>query len=294
MTLTLTDGAAKIQFMKSIAAVVISFGERETLIPAVRSLCRQDVAAEIVVVHSGSGDVESRLAAAELDVRVVLSEARLLPGGARNLGISSTRAPYVAFLADDCIAEPGWLRERLEAHEEGARAVASALLCHQPANPVALAEHLCLFVRRMPRTDPAVALRYGASYARALFDRHGLFREDLESGEDTEFHQRLEAADKPWWRPQVRTVHVGSETIGAFLKSQYRRGRRIAQTWRKMDAFTTGFVAKNAVKRTGLVISEALRMVEPQHRAATIRAIPFIAIGNLLYACGALTAGRRA
>lgn len=131
--------------------------------------------------------------------------------------ITATQAPVVAFLADDCLAEPGWLRERLKAHDAGPRAVASALLCHKPNNPCALAAHLSLYVRRMPRAAPDVALTYGVSYARDLFDVHGLFREDMESGEDTEFNKRLGSTGKPMWCPTVRTIHIGADTLSSYF-----------------------------------------------------------------------------
>jgi glycosyltransferase involved in cell wall biosynthesis len=276
-----------------MAVVVISYRGRSTLPAAVQSLLEQGVAAEIVVAHSGGGDVEGQLAAAGLDVRVVKSDQRLLPGGARNLGIASTHAPYVAFLADDCFAEPGWLHERLRAHGEGLPAVASALLCHKPNNPVALAAHLSLFVRRMPRAAPNVVLAYGASYARTLFSRYGRFRDDLESGEDTEFHARLDTADKPAWRPSVRTVHCGVETLGAFLCSQYRRGARMAQAWREIAAYDSLTVAKNAIERSGFVLSQTMKVVGPEQRWPAALAMPLIIVGNIVYAAGAWAQGRR-
>jgi GT2 family glycosyltransferase len=249
----------------------------------------QDVPAEIAVVHSGDGDVEAYFRAEEIDVRLVRSGTRLLAGGARNAGIAATRAPIVSFLADDCMAEPGWLRERLIAHDSGARAVASALLCHRPRNPFALAAHLSLYVRRMPRAAPNMALKYGASYARVLFDEVGLFREDLESGEDTEFHQRLAAADQPIWRPQVRTVHIGSDTLGDLFTDQFRRGRRMAGAWAALGAYDKATVARDAIQRTSHIVRQSLDLVEPQHRWAAWLAVPLIACGNLAYACGAWT-----
>jgi glycosyltransferase involved in cell wall biosynthesis len=276
-----------------IAAIVISFGDCPFLINAVRSLCQQDVAAEIVVVHSGAGDPEARLADAGLKVPVISSAKRLFAGGARNLGIKATTAPYVAFLADDCVAEPGWLQERVRLHQAGASAVASSLLCHRPNHPVALAAHLSLYVRRMPRAHPSVALAYGASYARALFATYGLFRDDLESGEDTEFHQRLDPSDQPQWQPQIRTIHRGAETLAGFLSSQYRRGQQMAKAWGQIGLFTPGFVARNALERTGLILRESLQVVESQHRLATVCALPLIILGSLVYACGALAEGRR-
>ncbi|MEQ1492984.1 MAG: glycosyltransferase [Terricaulis sp.] len=270
-----------------IAAIVMSFGPRQTLVDAVRSLQSQDVPAEIVVVHSGESDVETLLQAANVDVRVVQSNTRLLPGATRNVGIAATSAPIVSFLADDCVAAPGALRERLKAHDSGARAVSSALLCHQPSNPCALAAHLSLYGRRMPRAAPEVALRYGASYARALLDEVGPFREDMESGEDTEFHQRLSEADQPIWRPEVQTTHLGVATFGKLLTSQFERGRRMAGAWAAIGAYDKLAVARNAIARTSLIVRESSTVVDPAHRMSARFAIPLIAFGNVAYACGA-------
>jgi glycosyltransferase involved in cell wall biosynthesis len=267
----------------------MSCGLRESLADAVRSVQRQDVPAELVVIHSGNGDVADYFRRAAINVRVVRSEKRLLPGATRNAGIAATSAPIVSFLADDCVAEPGALRERLKAHDDGARAVASALLCHRPRNPCALAAHLSLYARRMPRAAPAVALRYGASYARALFSEIGLFREDMESGEDTEFHQRLSAADKPIWRPEVRTTHIGADTLGGLLNSQYRRGQRMAGAWATLGAHDNFSVARNALARTSMVVREGFGVVDLEHRTSAWFAIPLIACGNVAYAWGAWT-----
>lgn len=279
---------------KALAVVVLSYGPRRSLGDAVRSLLQQDTPSEIVVIHSGGGDVRSALAFAGDAIRVIDTPQRLLPGGARNLGVASTRAPHIAFLADDCLAGEGWVRQRLAAHRAGARAVSSALACHKPADPVALAAHLSLYVRRMPRTDAHVALRYGVSYDRDLFARYGAFREDLESGEDTAFNQQLAPEDAPVWAPDVVTVHQGADTLGAFFRSQLHRGRRMADAWRALGAYDPPAVAKNALSRTALIVRETWRVVEPRHRGAALLSLPLIVCGNIAYAWGALRAGARA
>ncbi|MFT3810915.1 MAG: glycosyltransferase family A protein [Micropepsaceae bacterium] len=274
-----------------IAVVVMAYGLRPTLAGAVRSLQTQGCAAEIVVVHSGPGDAAAYFAAHGVDVRVVSAAGRLYPGGARNQGIAATSAPVVAFLADDCHATPGWIAARLKAHGSGARAVASALLSHRPHRPVALAAHLSLFIRRMPLTPPDLALCYGASYARELFARYGLFRDDMEGGEDTEFHQRLAPEDAPVWCPAVQTIHHGEERLGAYLRDQSRRGRRMAEAWRAIGTRTSRDVARNALRRTTFIISQS-RTVARDHRLTRLMALPLIVAGNVCYAWGALRANR--
>ena len=151
-----------------------------------------------------------------------------------------------------------------------------------------MAAHLSLYVRRLPGAAPDLALRYGLSYQRALFDRYGRFRDDIEGGEDTDFNQRLSSAEAPAWRPDVQTIHHGPETLTAFLHDQYRRGQRMAASWAALGAHTAGDVAKNAVDRTGRIMRESLRFSAPEDRATVWAALPFIALGNLAYARGAL------
>jgi len=92
-----------------LACVVMSFRGREDVVRAVTSLVRQDVRAEILVVNSGGGSPAERLRDAGLAVPVLDVPEPLTPGAARNAGIAATRAPFVAFLAADCWAAPGWI-----------------------------------------------------------------------------------------------------------------------------------------------------------------------------------------
>jgi glycosyltransferase involved in cell wall biosynthesis len=268
----------------------MAYGLRPTLAAAVRSVTAQRPSAEIVVVHSGEGNPTEHLAQAGVNVRVIRSETRLFPGAARNVGIAATRAPIVAFLADDCIAQPGWIEARLAAHQSGAASVSSALLCHKPGNLVAFAAHLSLYTRRLPGASPDLALRYGASYQRSLFDRYGLFREDIEGGEDTDFHMRLAEIERPIWRPDVQTIHTGPEALGAFLTTQSQRGRRMAESLRAIGGPTNKTVATDAVARTRRILVEALRFTPANERWRVRLAAPLIALGNIAYARGALSA----
>jgi hypothetical protein len=227
-------------------------------------------------------------------VRLISVNTRLYPGAARNVGVASTKAPYVAFLADDCMAGAGWIRHRVMRHRSGARAVSSALVCHKPQKPVALAAHLSLYCRRMPRANPSSALRYGVSYDRGLFATYGLFREDLESGEDTEFNQRLAANEAPHWAPEVITVHQGAESLGAFFRSQWSRGTRMARAWRALGAFGAAEVGRNAIARTVMILREMWDVIEPRQRVTAALSVPLIVLGNISYACGALMSGARA
>ncbi|HZY67376.1 MAG TPA: glycosyltransferase family A protein [Devosia sp.] len=213
-----------------LAVVILSVGAPHELADAVRSILDQGEAVELVVVNSGGGDVASRLPRGH-GIRVVTRDAILWPGAARNRGIAATRAPFVAFLASDCVAQPGWVASRLRHHRAGASAVASAVVNAQSDNPAAALSHLLTYVRRDPAIPRQRASLYGVSYARWLFDTYGLFREDLRVGEDTEFHLRFDPADRPVWPPEVRAVHRNPGSFPALLRDRFRRGWRQGHYW---------------------------------------------------------------
>ena len=211
-----------------LAVVVMSVGAPPELEHAVASLVAQGVPLEIVVVNSGGGDPFTRLGRFGDAIRIVCRERVLWPGATRNVGVAETSAPFVAFLESDCTAQPGWAANRLQRHHDGAAAVATALINGNPGNPFATASHFALFGRRLPGVPECFVHRYGASFARRLFDEYGLFREDLRTGEDTEFADRLPDGLQPVWAPEVRAAHANPTDPITMLTDQYRRGRRMA------------------------------------------------------------------
>lgn len=272
-----------------LTTVVISYRAPRSLVESVASLLDQRPQCEVIVVNSGGGGAGSLLSLAGLgEVKVVERAERLLPGAARNVGIMNARHRYIAFLADDCRAEPGWVAGRLAAHERGVACVGSAVVCSKPTHPVALASHLSLFVRRMPGIPPRDALVYGASYDRRLFEVHGLFREDLRAGEDTEFNARLPLQDKPQWLPDVRTVHGSPTTLKSFLADQFRRGGRAARVWKEMNQASAGSIARSALTRLHHVFRLSGAATEPGQRWVLALALPLAVCGVAMYAIGAL------
>lgn len=274
-----------------LACAVLSYRDEPGVVEAVRSLLAQSAAVEIVVVNSGGGDPALRLAEAGLDVPVVNAPHRLYPGGARNLGIAKTSAPYVSFLAADCVAEEQWVEARLRAHRAGADAVASCLSMPNGDGPSAAASLLLLHNRRLAPCPPDQRLFYGLSYERALFERYGLFREDLRGGEDTEFNTRLQGVARIAWDDDVRTAHRFPLTLRLFLRELHRRGRLEATVHGKLlGGGPSGLrVAGRACQNILRALRFTLRFA-PGERAPFVRAWPLVVCGGMAYAAGALRA----
>ncbi len=217
----------------AIAVIVISVGAPPELSGAVQSVIELDTHCEIIVVNTGGGDVSRRLEPFlhKRSLTVIAHDSTLWVGAARNLGITASKAPYIAFLAADCRVSPGWLDKRLALHRQGHPLVASAVVGTQGWNPFAWASHFALYSNRLPDTPRHEVSLYGASYDRRLFDQYGLFRGDLRIGEDSEFFQRLPKHTKPFWAPDIITIHLSPTNPISMLTDQYRRGLRAGKWW---------------------------------------------------------------
>lgn len=278
-----------------LACAVLSYRDEPHLVDAVRSVVDQDVPVEVVVVNSGGGDPAARLAAAGLDVPVHTFPERMYPGGVRNVGIGATRAPYVAFLAADCLAEPGWAAARLREHRGGAAAVASPPTNAYPRSTAAWAALLLLHNRRLPANRPRQRLHYSLSYERSLFERVGAFRDDLRAGEDTELNTRLGRDVRVVLAADARTAHRYPTRVGAMLRDAFRRGRLQAGMQgaiegcgpRRMRVATRG--PRNVLR--SLVVAAR---TGPPDRVRMLRAWPLVLAGGVAYTLGALTTPRHA
>lgn len=102
-----------------VSVVIPTRNRRDTLARALEALVRQTYEPfEIIVVDDGSTDDTPTLLArfAEqkpgLTFRWLRNDSQRGANPSRNRGVREARGPFVAFVDDDCIAEPEWL-ERL-------------------------------------------------------------------------------------------------------------------------------------------------------------------------------------
>lgn len=270
-----------------LAVVVLSVGAPPELRLAIDSLLRQPEPLEIVVVNSGGGSLADVVPDGR-GIRSIEVPELLWPGAARNVGIQATRARWVAFLASDLVAAPDWAAERLALHRAGKGAVASAVGNAQTDNIFAWAAHVTLHARRMSGLPRRKAHRYGASYERSLFDRYGLFREDLRIGEDTEFHRRMRRRDRPVWAPQVVASHRYAKSWRELIADQKVRGERWAVHW---PTPLRGTWLARGLERYAGTLPLALRASHGRDRFMVLAASPIVLAACLAYERGVSNAG---
>ena len=104
--------AAPVESTTLISVVMPTRNRRPYLERAIASvLAQRHVALELVVVDDGSTDGTAELLAAIDDLRVrVLRTAGVGTAAARNLALDAARGEIVAYLDDDNLMDPGWLR----------------------------------------------------------------------------------------------------------------------------------------------------------------------------------------
>ena len=219
---------------QAISVVVCAYNARRRIDVALRSLARQDLDEpfEVIVVASGSDGCAEYLAREHPQVRVMHSPERLWPGPARNRGVEAACGRYVAFLPDDGVAAPDWLRRRLDKHREGYAAVGGAIGNGTPRHPVGSAGYFLEYTALLAceRVLAAQPIPHCLSYERELVVRLGGFPEDIPTGEDSVLNERLvRAGVAVGFEPRARLDHLNPTRLRAYLAHQYAHGRGLVR-----------------------------------------------------------------
>lgn len=234
--------------LPSASLIVLNWNGRELLARCLPSILAQDYPeAEVLVVDNGSTDGSPEWLASAYPQVCLLPQGRNLGyAGGMNAGLRAARGELVAFLNNDVILRPDWLRRLTEVMvADGRIGVAGCKLLYPEGNliqhaggilryPLALPDH---YGFRQPDTGQFEAIRdvdyvTGAAFVarREMLDQIGAFDEGFYFYfEDTDLCFRARAAG---WRvvvvPQAVAVHLESATTVRDSPSYYvlfHRGR---------------------------------------------------------------------
>jgi len=230
-----------------VTVVLCTFNRAHWIGQTLRSLFTQHTAGEftyeILVVDNASTDDTPKVIAAvtretSLPVRCV-REPRPGPSAARNRGIAEARGEWLAFLDDDELADPQWLRELLTiARQRQVRVAGGAVhlilaearggeLSPAVARVLAPGGHR----RHVCRLTPQYALNSGNQLIhRSVFDEIGGYEETwTEGGEDTELFLRMfRRGLAAWYTPRAIVKHL----VPPYrLSAGYLRWLSLRQGW---------------------------------------------------------------
>ena len=230
--LPLMDGYPPLPFHPPMISVLVCTRNGAALLPAcLAALARLDYPAfEVIVVDDGSTDGTGGLVKERFPwVRLVRTSPRGL-SAARNAGVAAARGSILAFLDDDCEADPHWLRWMAHAFETNPWDAAGG-----PNIPPPTGSRLQGILDRMPGTAIHVLLDDRRAehipgcnlvVKRAAFEKIGGFDERfVTAGDDVDFCWRLIRAGLTiGYEPGAVVWHRRRSSPWKFLRQQFGYG----------------------------------------------------------------------
>ena len=213
--------------------IVCSYNARQVIENSLNSLGHQHTSDdyEVIVVDSGEDGTAGFVRAVFPEVRLVRSRRRLWPGAARNLGIRCSRAPFISFVPADGEASRQFVAARLDKHRHGYPLVGGTVTDGYPRSIVGRAAYQLEFSALQPsaRLLARQAVPHALSYSRQVFDRLGLFPEDVRTGEDSVFNERCMAAGlRCAFEERAQVSHHNPRSLREFLLHEVEHGRGLA------------------------------------------------------------------
>jgi O-antigen/teichoic acid export membrane protein/glycosyltransferase involved in cell wall biosynthesis len=180
----------------------------------------------------GTREVLERLSTADPRLRVVDNLQRVTPCG-MNAGIRASRGRFIAILGAHNRYAPDYLRrcleegERTEADNVGGGMIAEGE--GYVGRAIAAAHHSPFAVGgarwHNPHYEGPVDTVFGGFYRREVFERIGLFDEELVRNQDDEFNLRLtRAGGTIWHSPYIRSWYRPRNSLFALYNQYWQYG----------------------------------------------------------------------
>jgi GT2 family glycosyltransferase len=278
------SGAPAVEAGPEVSVVIPHLNDARRLEACLASLAAQRLSGrfEVLVVDNGSAEPPEALVARFPGARLV-AEPAPGPGPARNRGIALARAPIVAFLDSDCIAEPGWLAAILEGFADPACPIlggAVEIFAEDPGRPNRAEAFDLVYGIRQEWTIARHGFAATANLAvrREVFDAVGGFA-GLHVSEDMEWGMRAKAKGfATRFAPRAVVRHPARRSM-AELRRQW--DRHVSHHW-SMQPKTARGRAEWALRAAAMAASPAAeiprvlgngRLEGPRQRLAALAAV---------------------
>jgi GT2 family glycosyltransferase len=182
-----------------ISVVIASYNSAPLVFETLESLQRQEGipsdSYEIILADSSDDNTPSLVPERFPEIRVIHSDKRMYPGGARNMGIRKSSGEIIAFIDADAKASLHWL-ERIEYHhrDPAVAAVGGPILNGNPDAFLGWVPYWCEFTgysANSPETRRRVIPTCNLSIKRDAFDKYGPFLEEQFGNEDVLLTENL-------------------------------------------------------------------------------------------------------
>ena len=227
--------------MTEITIIIPSYNSGMNLVSCIQSLKSQkirDVDYDIIVVDSSTDGTPDLVKAKFPDLKIMHSSIRLLPGGARNLGIKQASGKLIAFIDSDCIAERDWLDnlvkviKRLDCDVLGG--AIKTLTAYHVFGAVSYLTEFSEFMPGRPVEKAGFIPTCNMICKKDIFDKAGMFLDDRLSGEDKIFGEKVwETGGAIYFCPTAIIWHNDRKNFTAFIKHQVSLGFASAEARRE-------------------------------------------------------------
>jgi glycosyltransferase involved in cell wall biosynthesis len=179
---------------------------------------------EIIVADSSTDTTPEIIGRRFPSVHLIRFDKQTYPGTARNAAIRRARAPLVAMLDADCVADPDWLERIVSIHASGDYgAVGGAIANGTPESASGLIGYLLEFrefIPEAPRREVITIPTANICYRREVFERHGLF-DDVRASEDMLFNWRISLGnERILFDPSIRVTHLNKTGWSRVIRYQ--------------------------------------------------------------------------
>lgn len=270
-----------------ISVVVTTYNRCDLLSAAVKNLLSQEAAGlryEVIIVDNNSTDetrqiVESFIRRGHSNLRYVFEPRQGISHG-RNAGVTSARAPIIAFTDDDVRVSKNWLASIKRAIDEHSEVdfVGGKILPDWPHEPPSwlTRDHwwpLALLDRGdnafyVNAANPMVLPTANAAFRRDVFSRVGLFSEEFSGREDAELILRL-------WREGRQGLYEPAITVTADVQPT-----RMTKGYHHRWNYTTGRF--NSMMRLGESMGRDGSLLDKQLNPRTIFGVPIYLYRQLI------------
>jgi glycosyltransferase involved in cell wall biosynthesis len=199
---------------------------------------------ELLVVDGMSTDDSRTIicdrAGAHGNVRLIDNLQRTTPVGL-NLGVRNARGKYIVILGAHCEYPKDYLSQCVHELERTGADVVGGMLVTRPGADTLIARAIASATVhpfgvgnsdfRIGRGGKFVdTVPYGM-YRREVFDRVGLFREDLIRNQDFELNARIRAAGGRLYLCDRQVTYFNVPTFSAFVRQGFNKGAWVARSW---------------------------------------------------------------
>ena len=217
-----------------VSIIMPVYNARRTIFDALSRLFDQDYPAdryEVIVVDDGSTDGSDELIR-KFPVRFFRRNHKGA-SAARNEGLRQAAGEIVILLDSDCTVGRNWIRLHVDAQAafEGQGCIGGSFdFPPKGTRFIELCEYYSCWYEQHPQCPPRMDYEYlpstNFSFPRSFAESIGGFAEDLQTGEDVDFCQRLtHEGKKIIFQPHIAMYHIGRETLRDYLKHHYRWGK---------------------------------------------------------------------